>query len=58
MKALTATRARQLMGMQVGDDQVDYRDRAILKVYLYTGGRLTTGCRLKVADFHQDATRS
>jgi integrase/recombinase XerD len=53
-KALTAARARQLMGMPAGDDLVDYRDRAILKVYLYTGVRLTTGCRLKVTDFHQD----
>jgi site-specific recombinase XerD len=53
-KALTATRARQLMGMPTGDDLVDCRDRAILKVYLYTGIRLTTGCRLKVSDFHQD----
>lgn len=53
-KALSATRARQLMGMPMGDDLVDYRDRAILKVYLYTGIRLTTGCRLKVSDFHQD----
>ena len=53
-KALTATRARQLMGMPAGDNLVDYRDRAILKVYLYTGIRLTTGCRLKVTDFHQD----
>jgi site-specific recombinase XerD len=53
-KALTATRARQLMGMPKGDDLVDYRDRAVLKVYLYTGIRLTTGCRLKVSDFHQD----
>src|SRR5262245_15906149 len=53
-KALTATRARQLMGMPMGDNLVDYRDRAILKVYLYTGIRLTTGCRLKVSDFHQD----
>lgn len=53
-KALSATRARQLMGMPAGDDLVDCRDRAILKVYLYTGIRLTTGCRLKVSDFHQD----
>ena len=53
-KALTATRARQLMGMPAGDDLVSYRDRAILKVYLYTGIRLTTGYRLKVPDFHQD----
>ena len=49
-KALTATRARQLMGTPAGDDLVDYRDRAILKVYLYTGIRLTTGCRLKASD--------
>jgi integrase/recombinase XerC len=53
-KALTATRARQLMGMPAGEDLVDYRDRAILKLYLYTGIRLATGCRLKVSDFHQE----
>lgn len=53
-RALSATRARQLMGMPAGDDLIDYRDRAILKVYLYTGIRLNTGCRLKVSDFHQD----
>jgi len=51
-KAMTATRARQLMGLPAGEDLVDYRDRAILKVYLYTGIRLSTGCRLKVSDFH------
>jgi site-specific recombinase XerD len=53
-RALTATRARQLMGMPAGEDLVDYRDRAIIKVYLYTGVRLSTGCRLKVSDFHQE----
>jgi len=53
-RALSATRARQLMGLPLGDDLIDYRDRAILKVYLYTGIRLNTGCRLKVSDFHQD----
>jgi integrase/recombinase XerC len=53
-KALSATRARQLMGMPAGEDLVDYRDRAILKLYLYTGIRLSTGCRLKVSDFHQE----
>ena len=53
-KALTATRARQLMSLPAGEDLVDYRDRAILKVYLYTGIRLATGCRLKVSDFHQE----
>jgi site-specific recombinase XerD len=33
---------------------LDYRDRAILKSFLYSGARLSTACRLKVSDFHQD----
>jgi integrase/recombinase XerD len=53
-RALTATRARQLMGLPAGDDVLDFRDRAILKTYLYTGVRLATACRLRVRDFHQD----
>ena len=53
-RALTATRARQLMGLPAGDDVLDFRDRAILKTYLYTGVRLATACRLRVKDFHQD----
>lgn len=53
-KALSATRARQLMGMPAGDSLVDARDRAILKFYFYTGARLGAGCRLKVSDFHRD----
>jgi site-specific recombinase XerD len=53
-KALSATRARQIMGMPAGDSIVEYRDRAILKLYLYSGIRLSTGCRLKVSDFHVD----
>jgi site-specific recombinase XerD len=53
-RALTATRARQLMAMPFGDTVVDYRDRAILKFYLYSGARLSTGCCLKVSDFHRD----
>jgi len=53
-KALSATRARQLMGMPSGDTVLDYRDRAILKFFLYSGARLSTACRLKVTDFHQD----
>ncbi len=53
-RALTATRARQLMGMPAGDSVLEYRDRAILKLYLYSGIRLSTGCRIKVSDFHQD----
>lgn len=53
-RALTATRARQLMGLPVGDGVLAYRDRAILKFYLYSGVRLSTGCALKVSDFHQE----
>ena len=53
-RALSATRARQLMGMPAGDSVIDYRDRAILKFYLYSGARLATGCRLWLSDFHQD----
>jgi site-specific recombinase XerD len=52
-RALTATRARQLMSLPVGDGVLAYRDRAILKLYLYSGIRLSTGCVLKVSDFHQ-----
>lgn len=53
-RALSATRARQLMGLPAGDTVFDYRDRAILKFYLYSGARLAAGCRLNVEDFHQD----
>lgn len=53
-KALSATRARQLMGLPSGDAVLDFRDRAILKVFLYTGARIGTVCRLRVKDFHQD----
>jgi len=53
-RALSATRARQLMGMPAGNSALHYRDRAILKFYLYTGARLATGCRLRVSDFHQE----
>src|SRR6266446_2524261 len=53
-KALSATRARQLMGLPAGDSVIDFRDRAILKTFLYSGIRLSTACRLKVSDFHQD----
>src|ERR1039458_3359726 len=33
-RALSETRARQLMGMPAGDSLLDIRDRAILKFYL------------------------
>ena len=53
-KALTATRARQLMGLPQGDDIVAYRDRAILRFCLYSGVRLGTVCRVRAQDFHVD----
>ena len=53
-KSLSATRARQLMGLPSGDTVLDFRDRAIIKFFLYSGARIGTGCRLKVSDFHQD----
>src|SRR5258708_7595822 len=55
-KALSASRARQLVQLPAGEEIIHYRDRAILKVFLYTAIRLSTGCRLKVSDFHQDNT--
>jgi site-specific recombinase XerD len=57
-KALSANRARQLMVLPAGDSVLDYRDRAILKLYLYSGMRLSTGCRVKVVDFHQDGDQA
>jgi site-specific recombinase XerD len=53
-KALSVTRARQLMSLPSGESVIDYRDRAILKLYIYAGVRLATGCHLKVEDFHLD----
>ena len=57
-RALSATRARQLMGMPTGDSLLDHRDRAVLKFHLYSGARISTGCRLRVSDFHQDGEES
>ena len=53
-EALSATRARQLMALPEGEGVLAYRDRALLKFYLYTGVRIGTGCRLHVADFIDD----
>jgi site-specific recombinase XerD len=52
-RALSAARARQLMSLPEGDDVLAARDRAILKIYLYSGIRLATGCRLRVEDFDE-----
>lgn len=54
--ALSAARARQLIGMPDGDSLLDCRDRAILKLFVYSGVRLATACRLTVSDFHVDET--
>lgn len=53
-RAMSETRARQLMAMVTGESLIELRDRAILKFYLYTGARIETGCALNVGDFHQD----
>jgi site-specific recombinase XerD len=53
-RALSASRARQLINLPQGETVLAYRDRAILKTYLYSAIRLSTGCRLDVADFHHD----
>lgn len=53
--ALTATKARQLVAMPRDENSVlDARDRALLKVMLYTGIRISTAGRLRVKDFHPD----
>jgi site-specific recombinase XerD len=57
-RALSATRARQLMGLPAGDTLLEYRDRAILKFFLYSGARLSAVCRLKVSDFHLDGDQA
>jgi len=57
-RALSAARARQLMALPSGESVVEARDRAILKLFLYSGIRLSTGCRLKVEDFHQDGAEA
>lgn len=51
---LSAAKARLLLSLPAGESLLDYRDRAILKFYVYSGARLATGCRLQVADFHDD----
>jgi site-specific recombinase XerD len=52
--SLSAARARQLLHMAPGSSLLDCRDRAILKLYLFSGIRLAAGCFLAVEDFRQD----
>lgn len=46
--------AHQLLALPSGETSVDYRDRAIQAVDLYTGVRRSTACRLVVRDFLDD----
>ncbi len=57
-RSLSATRARQLMGLPSGDTVLDYRDRALLKMLVYTGVRIGTAQRMNISDFHQDGDES
>jgi site-specific recombinase XerD len=50
-----AAKARQLFALPAGETVRDYRDRAILKILLYSGVRIGTLLRLDVEDFHADA---
>jgi site-specific recombinase XerD len=52
--SLPAARARQLLNLPTGDSALAYRDRAIVKLYLYSGIRLAAGCYLLVEDFRQE----
>jgi len=52
--ALTLAKARRLLTLPAGDSVLGSRDRAILAVFLYTGARIGTVCRLRVSDFHDD----
>jgi integrase/recombinase XerC len=52
--SLSATRARQLMSMPKGESVIECRDRAILKLFLYTGVRIGTLGKLNVSDFHDE----
>lgn len=57
-QALSLARARQLLNMAKSDSILQIRDRAILRLYLFTGARIATGCKLKVNDFQQDGDES
>src|SRR6266852_6119268 len=52
-----ATRTRPLMGLPGGDDVLDFRDRAVLKTYLYTELRLATAGGLRVRTFTRSGSR-
>jgi len=54
-KHLTANRARHLLSLPPSEDSVlAFRDRALLKTFLYSGARIDTICTLRVSDLHRD----
>ena len=52
--ALSPTRARQLMGLADGEDLLAYRDRALIKLFLFSAIRIGTACKLNVGDFRNE----
>lgn len=54
--ALSLAAARQLLSLPVGHTLREVRDRALLRLFLYTGIRLSTACRLQAGDFLWDGS--
>ena len=52
--ALSPTRARQLMGLADGEELIDYRDRALIKLFLFSAIRIGAACKLNVGDFRNE----
>ena len=46
------------MGMPDGEELVAYRDRALIKLFLFSAIRIGTACKLNVGDFHVDEDTS
>ena len=46
------------MGMADGEDIVSYRDRAMIKLFLFSAIRIGTACKLNVGDFRIDEQRT
>ena len=53
-EALTVAKARRLLNLPKGESPIAQRDRAALHFYLFTGARISTGCRVTVADFRYE----
>jgi site-specific recombinase XerD len=53
-RPLSAALARLLLSLPRPDTLEGLRDQAIVRLYLYSGIRLSTGCQLKVEDFQWD----